>query len=51
MDKENFFALQLYERLQQQPTLLIEHDAEDDIILEGEQGRAFRTVKTYLKNK
>lgn len=51
MDKDNFFALQLYERLQQKSTLLIEHNADDDIILEGEQGRAFRTVRTYLKNK
>ncbi|MFH0893431.1 MAG: hypothetical protein V2A54_03255 [Bacteroidota bacterium] len=51
MDEENFFALQLYERLQKQPNLLIEHNVNDDIILEGEQGRAFRTVKTYFKNK
>lgn len=51
VNPDNFIALQLYDRLQYKPTLLIEHNAEDDFILEGEQGRAQRTVRTYLRNR
>jgi hypothetical protein len=48
---DNFIALQLYDRLQNEPRLLVEHSAEDDLILEGEQGRAHRTVRTYIRNR
>ena len=51
VEPENFFALQLYERIQQNPHLTVEHNIDDDLILEGEQGRAYRTVLAYLKNK
>ena len=51
MDKNNFIALQLYERLQRKPNLLVEHNVMDELVLEGEQGRAFRTVKAYIRNK
>jgi predicted transcriptional regulator len=51
IESDNFFALQLYERLQQKPNLLIEINIKDDLILEGEQGRAYKTVKKYFSSK
>lgn len=43
-----FFALQLYDALQHDPSLRIEVDVDDERILEGEQGRAERVVKHWL---
>ncbi len=51
IEPDNFFALQLYERLQQKPNLLTEINVNDDLILEGEQGRAYKTVKKYFSSK
>lgn len=47
-DPENFFALQLYDYLQGDPTLRIQFEPDSVDMLEGEQGRALRTVRRYL---
>ncbi|MBD3265539.1 hypothetical protein GF373_02620 [bacterium] len=47
-DSDNFFALQLYDALQPDEKLVIQPDTEGDEILEGEQGRAKRTVIAWL---
>jgi hypothetical protein len=47
-DPENFLALQLYDAIQPDPTLVVHFEADDQRILEGEQGRARRTVETWL---
>jgi hypothetical protein len=47
-DPENFFALQLYDRLQRNDQLRIELAPTDPRIAEGEQGRAKRTVETWF---
>ena len=45
---EEFFALQLYDALQENNSLRIDLDADDQRIFEGEQGRAQRLVKHWL---
>jgi hypothetical protein len=37
-DPENFFALQLYDAIQPNDQLLVQFEADDERILEGEQG-------------
>ena len=49
-DPDNFLALQLYDSMQPNLHLKIQIDPEDDLIFLGEQGRAQKTVETYLKN-
>ncbi|HEV7779633.1 MAG TPA: hypothetical protein VGO58_00125 [Chitinophagaceae bacterium] len=49
MDESNFMALSAFEQLAGKKwTLRI--DSKDEKVLEGEQGRAFRTVKNYLES-
>ena len=50
-DPENFVALQLYDALQTDVNLLVHIEPDDDRILEGEQGRARRTVQAWLANR
>lgn len=47
MDETNFLALSLFEALADKK-MMIRIDATDVKVLEGEQGRAYRTVKNYL---
>jgi hypothetical protein len=47
MDENNFLALPAFEELADKK-FTIRIDAKDEKVLEGEQGRAFRTVKNYL---
>lgn len=49
-DPENFLALQLYDSIQDNNILRVDNDPEDDLIFEGEQGRAQRTVENFLNN-
>jgi hypothetical protein len=48
MDDNNFMALPAFEKMAANKKLLEKIDAKDERILEGEQGRAYRTVKNYL---
>lgn len=50
MDESNFLALPVYESLAGKK-LSIAIDANDEKVLEGEQGRAYRTVKLYLGSR
>ena len=50
-DPENFMALQLYDALQTDVNLLVHIEPHDERILEGEQGRARRTVHSWLANR
>ncbi len=52
-DPDNFFALQLYEALKpdSDAAALRSSDEEEELILEGEQGRAVRTVEEWLRNR
>jgi hypothetical protein len=47
MDENNFLALPAFEELADKK-LIIRIDAADEKVLEGEQGRTYRTVKKYL---
>ena len=49
-DPKNFFALQLYDTLQPEAdkAAIVHIDPEDDAMLEGEQGRAARTVQQWV---
>jgi hypothetical protein len=49
-DPENFLALQLYDAIQPDEKLVVHFDAEDERILEGEQGRARRVVQAWFAN-
>lgn len=49
-ERENFFALQLYERLQHNRRLIVEHNLSDPDFLQGEQGRVFKNVSKYIEN-
>ncbi len=49
LNPNNFFALQLYDSLQSNKKLIVCLDPAADEILEGEQGRARRTVLAWLK--
>jgi hypothetical protein len=50
-DPENFMALQPYDALQTDMNLLVHIEPDDERILEGEQGRARRTVRSWLANR
>jgi hypothetical protein len=50
-EPENFFVLMLYEQLQGDPTLRIMAEPSAPEFLEGEQGRAIRTVRRYLSDR
>ena len=49
-DPKNFFALQLYDSLQLkgEKAMIVHIDPEDDTMMEGEQGRAARTVEQWV---
>lgn len=48
MDEKNFMALPAFEKIAANNKLIIRIDAKDERILEGEQGRAYRTVKNFI---
>jgi hypothetical protein len=48
MDETNFLALPAFEELADNKKLIIRANAADEKLLEGEQGRTYRTVKNYL---
>jgi hypothetical protein len=48
MDETNFLALPAFEELANNKKLIIRINPADEKVLEGEQGRSFRTVKNYL---
>jgi hypothetical protein len=48
MDENNFLALPAFEELVDNKKITIRINAKDEKVLEGEQGRTFRTVKNYL---
>lgn len=50
-DPENFIALQLYDAIQPDEKLLVQFEPGDERILEGEQGRARRTVQAWFANR
>jgi hypothetical protein len=50
MDESNFLALAAYEKLADKK-MVIRIDANDEKVLEGEQGRAYRTVKLFLGSR
>jgi hypothetical protein len=50
-DPENFLALQLYDAMQPNERLVVQFAAEDERILEGEQGRARRVVQAWFANQ
>ena len=50
-DPMNFFALQLYDAIQPNEQLLVQYEADDERILEGEQGRAHRVVQSWFANR
>lgn len=50
MDESNFLALSAFEQLADKK-FMIRIDAADEKVLEGEQGRAYRTVKNYLGSR
>jgi len=50
-DPENFFALQLYDTIQANESLLVQFEPDDERILEGEQGRAQRVVAAWFANQ
>lgn len=50
-DPENFMTLQLYDAIQPNEKLLVQMGADDERILEGEQGRARRVVEAWFANQ
>jgi hypothetical protein len=50
MDESNFLALPAYESLAGK-RLTVAIDSKSEQVLEGEQGRAYRTVKLFLNNQ
>jgi hypothetical protein len=50
-DPENFLALQLYDAIQPNETLLVQFEPDDERIPEGEQGRAQRVVQAWFANQ
>lgn len=48
MDETNFLALPAFEELAANKRLIIPINAADKKVLEGEQGRTFRTIKNYM---
>lgn len=51
VDPENFLALQLYDTIQPNRSLLVQFGPDDERILEGEQGRARRVVQAWFSNQ
>ena len=51
-DPKNFFALQLYDSLQlkREKAMIVHIDPEDETMMEGEQGRAARTVEQWVSS-
>jgi hypothetical protein len=47
-DPSNFFALQLYDALEAREHMRVTIEPDSDAAIEGEQGRALRTVRRYL---
>lgn len=50
-EPDNFMALQLYDALQSNEKMLVQFGADDERILEGEQGRARRVVQAWFANQ
>jgi hypothetical protein len=50
-DPENFLGLQLYDAIQPNGQLVVHFAPDDERILEGEQGRARRTVQAWFANR
>jgi hypothetical protein len=50
-DDSNFLILPAFEQIAKDKKLIIRIDSSDERILEGEQGRAYRTVKNYLTSR
>jgi hypothetical protein len=48
---DNFLALQLYDAMQHNPRLVVHFEADDDRVLEGEQGRAARVIQAWFQNR
>jgi hypothetical protein len=48
---DNFLGLQLYDALQPNDRLIVQFEPEDELILEGEQGRARRVVQIWFANQ
>lgn len=48
-ERGNFFALIIYDALQDDEECLIRYAADDPYLLEGEPARAMRTIKQWLK--
>ncbi|HEX4876417.1 MAG TPA: hypothetical protein VFV31_07065 [Chitinophagaceae bacterium] len=48
MDEKNFMALPAFEKIAANKKWKITIDAKSELVLEGEQGRAYRTLKNYL---
>lgn len=51
VDPENFFTLQLYDTIQPEAMSVVHINSDDDAILEGEQGRARRTVVRWIASQ
>lgn len=49
-DPENYFALQLYDCIQPRPDLIVTFKPDDERVLEGEPGRARRTLDAWFRN-
>ena len=47
-EEDNFLALALYDSIQSDSKLVVQFESDDPRLLEGEQGRAKRVVKTWL---
>jgi hypothetical protein len=47
----NFLALQLYDAMQPDPRLVVHFEADDERVVEGEQGRAARVVQAWFQNR
>lgn len=47
-DESNFMALPAFEKIADDKKLQVRIDSKSEQVLEGEQGRAFRTLKKYL---
>jgi hypothetical protein len=51
MTESNFMALPAFENIAADKKLIIRIDAKSEQVLEGEQGRAYRTIKNYLSRE
>jgi hypothetical protein len=50
LEPDNFFALQLYDKLQSEKEMIVSFDPATDDAFEGEQGRARKTVERYARS-